>query len=74
MKFILNHDTRMATEKSNGCSYEVMMKKPIDSFTFDGKNYSNKSSSRQVKSRGSVYIQQGRLTSVDKYKNIIAKF
>ena len=74
MKFVLNHDVRLSTERSTGYSCEDMMKKPIDSFTFGGKNNNDKSSSRQVKSRGSVYIQQGRLTTVDRFKNIIAKF
>ncbi|MDE6066638.1 MAG: hypothetical protein K2G27_07470 [Duncaniella sp.] len=73
MRFELSADARKATEMSVGVTCEKMMRTPLDRYENDG-TVRKDSRGRQVKSRGSVYLQLGRMASVDRFKNVISKF
>ena len=73
MKFTLRADARKATEMSLGVSCDKMMQTPLDKYVNDDADSSD-NRHRQVKSRGSIYLQLGRMASVEKYRDIISKF
>lgn len=73
MIFTLSEEARRVSEHIVGVSCDQIMKTPLKSFTEINKD-TKKVQYRQIKSRGSLYLQLGRRAAVERYKKIIKKF
>lgn len=73
MKFQLNNEARKISEKSVGmtCSQQKSTRLGVFGATNNSSN-KNETNIRQIKPRGSVYLQLGRKISISKIEKIIA--
>lgn len=72
MVFSLNERTLQAAEKTVGVGRDVMTRTSL-CFLSCGKPTKN-NKIRQIKPRDSVYLQMGRMVSIDRFTEIINKF
>lgn len=72
MVFSLNEKALQAAEKTVGVGRDVMTQSSL-CFLGCGKTTKN-NKIRQIKPRGSVYLQMMRMVSIDRFKEIINKF
>lgn len=73
MIFTLSEEARRVSEHIVGVSCDQIMNTPLKSFTEINKDTKN-NKIRQIKPRGSVYLQMMRMASIDRFKEIINKF
>ncbi len=73
MIFTLSEEARKVSESIVGLPCEKIMSTPIRKFVEEKKSIS-KSRFRQIKPRGSLYLQLGRKASIGKYKKVIENF
>lgn len=74
MRFVLNPNARKAIEKSVGVSCAELQMKSLSRFRESKSSCKAKVSVRQIKPRGSIYLQLGRMASMDKMKKVIQDF
>lgn len=74
MKFHLHSDARLTSEKSVGipCAQQQMTR--LDTLCERKSLHKTKGTVRQIKSRGSIYLQLGRKVSINDMKKIIQDF
>lgn len=78
MRFKLSNETLRAVEKSTGCDYPSLVNRPMhgcpSAYSVDAERRHIKENSHIIPPRGSVYLQMGRVTSLDVVKKFIFNF
>ena len=74
MKFHLHYEARRTSEKSVGISCAIQQATRLNALHVRKSFCNAKRTARQVKPRGSIYLQSGRMVSMDRMKKIIQNF
>lgn len=74
MKFQLRAEARRTSEKSVGVSCAIQQVTRLNALHVEKSPCKVRRTSRQIKSRGSIYLQSGRMVSMDRMKKIIQNF
>lgn len=74
MKFHLHTEARRTSEKSVGMPCAIQQVTRLNALHVEKPSCKAKNVVRQVKPRGSIYLQSGRMVSMDRMKKIIQNF
>lgn len=74
MKFHLHYEARLTSEKSVGMPCAIQQATRLNALHVGKSSCNAKRTVRQVKPRGSIYLQSGRMVSMDRMKKIIQNF